>query len=489
MPCQLLHASFAVVAALCVREAVGRRSPAGWAAAGVFLAVPWVVVTGSSAYNEMAALCFGAAALGLVAADGGRKAFRRPAVRGAQIGLLLGAACLAKPTAGFLLALPLGMWMLGRAFLDPRTAGALIGKQRRSAALRAAAVAAGVGLLVLCPWFLRNALWTGNPVFPFATGLFGTGHWTAAEVARWAAAHRAPEGASLADLGRQWLGNRGFGAIGGTAVASTATDIARFAREGGVPVLWLLAAAGVALGLRSRRTRGLAAGLLWLLGFQLACWWLLTHHQSRFLVFTALPGALAVGLLAGAVPGRRGLLLAVPAVLVIAAVSGSVLRDQMRRVPDPTTGEPLALAPWELMNALSAPGFDGLDAHPADGLPPGSRVLVVADNGGLLYADPPPVYASAFDENPIAAWMQRPEGFAASLRAAGVTHVYLGWSELARLAATYGVDPRLDPATLERQTRGWPGERAPAWSLLAVPPPPSGLTTPEPAPRPPAPGS
>ncbi len=122
------------------------------------------------------------------------------------------------------------------------------------------------------------------------------------------------------------------------------------------------------------------------------------------------------------------------------------------------------------MNALSAPGFDGLDTHPADRLPPGSRVLIVADNGGLLYTDPPPIYASAFDENPLAGWMTDPAGLAAeALRSAGITHVYLGWSELARLGATYGVDPRLDPAKLEGLTRSWPGERTPAWSLLAVP--------------------
>ena len=465
VPCQLLHASFALLAALCVREAVGRRGVAGWAAGGVFLAVPWVVITGSSAYYEMAAVCFGAAALGLVAADRGG----RPVTRGAQVGLLLGAACLAKPTAGFLLALPLGGWMLGRAFLDPRTAGGLIAKRRRSAALLAAGVAAAVGLAVLCPWFLRNASWTGNPVFPFATGLFGPGHWTPELVARWAAAHAAPADADPAALRRQWLGNRGFGAVGGSAAEATFTDIARFAREGGVPVLWLLAAAGVALGLRARRTRGLAAGVLWLLGFQLAAWWFLTHHQSRFLVFTALPGAVAVGLLAGAVGRNRGWLVAGPAVAVVAAVAASVLWNQTRQLPDPATGEPVALAPWELMEALSAPGFDGLDAHPVDTLPPGSRVLVVADNGGLLYADAPLVYASAFDENPVAGWMGG--DLAASLRAAGVTHVYVGWSELARLGASYGVDPRLDPAELERRTRGWAGERAGAWSLLAVPPP------------------
>ena len=482
VPCQLLHASFAAVAALCVREAVGRRGVAGWAAAGALLAVPWVVVTGSSAYNEMAAVCFGAAALGLVASDRGGGA----TLRGAQVGLLLGAACLAKPTAGFLLALPLGGWMLGRAFLDPRNragsrgVGGAIARRRRSVALRAAAVAAAVGFAVLCPWFVRNAAWTGNPVFPFATGAFGAGHWTPELAGRWAAAHAPPADADPAALWRQWLGNRGFGAVGGAPAVATATEVARFGREGGFPVFWVAAAAGVALGLRARRTRGPAAGLLWLLGFQLAAWWLFTHHQSRFLVFTALPGAVAVGLLAGGVSrsrggwesrGIRGWVVAAPVVGVTAAVAASVLGAQTRRVPDPVTGEPVAPALWAWAQSLSSPGFDGLDAHPVDALPPGSRVLIVADNGGLLYADTPLAYASAFDANPLAGWVGRAGGGpAAGLRGAGFTHLLLGWSELDRLGASYGVDPRLDPERLERLTRGWPGERPGPWSLLAVPP-------------------
>ncbi|BAM03436.1 hypothetical protein PSMK_12770 [Phycisphaera mikurensis NBRC 102666] len=488
VPCQLLHAGFAVVAALCIREATDRRGVAGWAAGGAFLALPWVVVTGSSAYNEAAAIALGAAALGLVAADGGPRGPVPPAVRGALIGLLLGAACLAKPTAGFMLALPLGGWMLGRALLDPRNrvgspcVPGLIARRRRSAALRSVAVATAVGSAVLSPWLLRNALWTGNPVHPFATSTLGLGHWTPELAARWAEAHARPAGAGLGVLWRQWLGNLGFAAVGGTPVAASVTDVARFGREGGFPILWLLAALGAGFAFSRRRTRGLAAGLVGLLAFQLAAWWLLTHHQSRFLVFTALPGAVAVGLLVArpARSCRRGPgvalagLLAVLAVAVPAAAGFAVLWGQTRAFLDPATGRPVRAAPWELVGALAAPGVEGLDTHPLDALPPGSRVLVVADNGGLFYADTPIVYASAFDENPLAPLMDRAAGdpalLAADLRAAGITHVWIGWSELARLGATYGVDPRLDPAALGRITGGWPGERTPTRALLRVPP-------------------
>lgn len=514
---QWFHASFAGVAALCVREALGHRGLAGWAAAGVFLAVPWVMVTGSSAYNEMAALCFGAAALALVATPGVGRSALRPALRGAWVGGLLGAACLAKPTAGFLLALPLGGWMLAQALLDPRhrpsaaprTVAGFLAKRRRSAALAGVAVAVLVGLAVLGPWWLRNAIWTGNPVFPFATGSFGSAHWGGPEVAAWSAAHAAPTDASPGELWRQWLGNRGFGALGGTAAESSATEIAVFAREGGLPTLWLFAAAGAALGLVARRTRALSIGLVGLLGFQLASWWFLTHHQSRFLVFTVLPGALAVGVLVRAVGSRSGgggagggaggglfaargraAFAAVVPVAVLALVSASVLWNQTRRLPAAEPGAPAeVLAPWAWMwawteafaprsepsatGAISASEATGLDAHPLDTLPAGSRVLVVGDNGGLFYADADFAYASAFDAHPLVPMLERaeerpdrPDALGAELRASGFTHLWIGWSELARLQATYGLDPRLRVETLNAATRDLPGTRTPTWALL-----------------------
>lgn len=44
-------------------------------------------------------------------------------------------------------------------------------------ALGAVTVFAGVALLVAAPWYLKNWLFTGNPVYPFAFGLFGGQFW------------------------------------------------------------------------------------------------------------------------------------------------------------------------------------------------------------------------------------------------------------------------------------------------------------------------
>lgn len=41
--------------------------------------------------------------------------------------------------------------------------------------------AAAIGLLICAPWYVKSALYTGNPVYPFAYGVFGGKHWTASQ--------------------------------------------------------------------------------------------------------------------------------------------------------------------------------------------------------------------------------------------------------------------------------------------------------------------
>ncbi|MEM8783573.1 MAG: hypothetical protein AAGE65_12055, partial [Planctomycetota bacterium] len=274
---QGFHASWAVLAAWLVGgfvRRVGSSATAGALAAGVMLAVPWVLVTGSMAYNEMVVVALAAAAAWLALEPPPcLKSWRL----GMAVGLAVGAATLAKLTAGFMVAVPIGLMLL---------------ITRRWSA---AAVAGAAGTLVLTPYLIRNAAWTGNPVFPFATGWLGAGHWTPALTQRWDAGHGLADGEtfSVPSLLRQWLLNSGYGAIGGRATPIETQNIARFPREYGVPALWLsvLAAAPIVW----RRHRGFRTSDHWRFAFvaslclvfwlalQLAFWFVLTHQQSRFL--------------------------------------------------------------------------------------------------------------------------------------------------------------------------------------------------------------
>ena len=522
----VLHAGFAVLAAWlvgCLGGGLARRLTAGfeggcvaqgvargvawvpWCVSGLTLLVPWVLVTGSLAYDEMTMLAFAAAATALLleptgagaesqsqsAGDPGLarsgEATRRGMIRGVRVGALLGFACLSKLTAGPMLAVPL---LAGLAWVWPgdwKRRGSVVG------------VAVLVFVLTLVPWWVRNGLWTGNPVFPFATSWFGTGHWSAFEAGRWRAAHglaagQAAEAGGPGDwvgvLWRQWVGNAGYGALGGAwAGPREATDMARFDAEGGVPVLLITAAAGALAGCLWRGSvaeagpEAVVAGprrattmLVALLGVQVVFWVGFTHQQSRFMIPSLLPllALTGVGLGGLSVWGaarspRLGLLVAVALMAAMLIASWQVLTMQTPTVRD-AMGRAMHLPVWRCMDAAprpgrwfaDLPGREPLVAPPAiNGLSPGSRTLIVADNQALLYTRGHFDYASAFDPQPLTRVIRAAEPtngreLAAASREAGYTHVLFGWSELRRLAASYGVDRELDVKRLRGWVAGWP---------------------------------
>ncbi len=516
--CQLLHVSLAVLAAWGVAGAVGAAvrgtgtssgtssrdatrprgsgsgagtgmtSP-GLLAAAVLLTVPWVLVTGSSAYNEMAVLAFAAAGWAVVASLCGNTTVTPhqapPAVPpaggaapvggggchalgpAAVVGLLCGAATLSKATAGFTVALPLGALLVWRVW---RAEGV-----KRAAV--AGGVCAGVGAAVLLPYLLRNAAWTGNPLFPFATGVFGTGHWDAGLAERWHAAHTLPPGSGEASgitryveaLWRQVLGNVGYGAVGGHAAPREVHNIARFATEGGFPVLWVGVALAAPLALWVRQTRGHAAALLLWMAAQVLWWLSLTHLQSRFLITLVVPAAGLIGLgLVAASSTRRAAprwiahALAASLIVTLALTARTTLRQQTAPLFDPDhPAAPATPAPlWAVVDALPE-RFGGsglLPGSPLDALPPGSRTLVVADNSRLFYIAGDFGYASAFDRSPLTPLLDTADARppAARLRTAGYTHLFVGYGELERLHATYGFDEAVTADRLQHLTRGWP---------------------------------
>ncbi|MEM8738291.1 MAG: hypothetical protein AAGG38_07415, partial [Planctomycetota bacterium] len=465
-----------------------RLRPSGWVVhrGGLVWLVSWTVVTGSLAYNEMAVVGF--AAVGLRGVLGSEWVCGRTAV---AVGLVAGAATLAKLTGGVAVALPLGgllvMRTLGEGWRRRRAGGDAAGgaefwkkEGRRWAAVAGCVV---VGGAVLLPYLARNAAWTGNPVFPFATERLGQGHWDRERAARWGRAH-SPEtgwGERWSGLWRQGVANAGYGAWGGASTVREARNVARFGREGGVPVLWLAAGAGGAavLGRRvwRRRTGGVAAALAGLLAWQVGWWWVGTHLQSRFLIVAVLPlcglAGLGLGVLAGLGRGRgggaespgrgdspgggRGLAAVGTAALAAVLTAGlwATGWSQTRSVAW-VDGTRRAVPYWRLVDGLAEIGVGSLAVNQ---LPEGSKVMVVGDNQPLFYFEPELVYASAFDPSPLTPVLratQDPSAVAARLREEGVTHLWLGLSEIERLHATYGFDDEVTAAAVVRIMGDWP---------------------------------
>lgn len=420
---QLLHAGLAFVAAFATGAVVKRftGAVAAWIAAATIVSIPWVVVTASLAYNEMAVLVGLAGALLAIVTAGPARSV------GILVGLLIGAAALAKPTA-MLTAMPVAaVAMLG-----------LLPRRSRSAAFALAAI---TGLAVLAPWLIRNAAAGGNPVFPWMTSFFGNAHWTPEQVRRWADGHSLDVGigARLARL---------FSVAHGFAHPQWFYALPLF-----------LAAAAVAS--QRPETRRLSVVLLIGIGTQFLAWLAVGHLQSRFLIPVVIPGAILIGL--ACKPGVRCYAVAVFTLLV--AVIGFKSIEQFLRERD---GRPCtALIPgvegmngrwhahaWAESGGMGLSGLIGSDAEINLRFHDQPVRISLLGDATPLYLKPDIVYHTTWDRSPLGdilrAFPDDPERWQPELAALGITHILINRAELARLRASGWLDPEVTEDAVTR---------------------------------------
>jgi hypothetical protein len=163
---KILHLSLAAILLLST-FAVARRhlgDRGGWLAGGVLLGVTIFPVWGSFAFADMAWALF--EFLAVAAFLEWRKAPQRQwiVVSGALAGFSMGS----KYTAVALLPILL------LAFLTERSTGTIAERFRNALWF------GGAAALVAAPWYVKNLLWAGNPVYPF---LIGGSDWPAQRVA------------------------------------------------------------------------------------------------------------------------------------------------------------------------------------------------------------------------------------------------------------------------------------------------------------------
>jgi hypothetical protein len=260
--CQLLHAAITVLTAVVIARVASRwwNSAIGAAAAVVFLGTPWVVVVGSLAYSEMPAILMFVAAMSIVT-EASMTSFRK----GFAVGILGGAACGAKLTSVGMIVAPLIV--------------AIVVTHQPRQWLRILAAMLLAGLIILAPYFLRNHAYSGNPLFPFATAIFGAAHWSNEQVAIWNRGHGTD--ASLphrfAAFWNQFM-RFGIGPSPSSEPWKPQWSI----------VPWL-GIAGLAIALIARRMRGRSMALALMLLVQWVFWIVFTHLKSRFLLPAAAP--------------------------------------------------------------------------------------------------------------------------------------------------------------------------------------------------------
>jgi hypothetical protein len=456
LACQVLHAGMGMLTALLVGRAVAamlgmRRpdTPVGAGAspsvpnplapapsvlpavvAGAFaLSVPWAIVVGSMAYNELAVTAMGAGAL-LAAMDADAAPWRR----GALCGLLVGLACSAKPTAALLVAPWAGAVLLG-----------MMPARRWPAACAAGALAA---VLAMAPWMARNAAAAGgNPLFPFAASILGADGWTAEQVARYARAH-APDSAGLSLL---------------------------LSRDRGIAheqwsIVFPLAAAALGAGAWYVRTRRVASLLAAGSAVSIALWLALTHGQSRFLVPLLVPIAASIGLATGAAAAatrRAGALprtgaallaallppaLAARATAIFVAEHGGQPNRLLAGGPPMLTGSGLEIgAPDEgtgvgderdafarLLAGVPSPELYVNLALPDE---PDGAIYLLGDSTPLYYR-PRVLYHTTWDRSPLGDAVRQagddPAAWARILRERGIRYIVVNMSELHRLIEADG---------------------------------------------------
>ncbi|MBN1595701.1 glycosyltransferase family 39 protein [candidate division FCPU426 bacterium] len=155
--CRLLHATLGLLAALSVfslaRRFFGRR--AGLWAAGIFISTPVVSMNMQVSGVDVGAAFFAILAF-MAGLDWGlNRAGKRTAV---LAGILAGAALGCKYNTVF---------MLGPGLLTAWLYRFYHGERKWKMLLKNALLIAGGTLLLLLPWFVKNLVFTGNPVYPF----------------------------------------------------------------------------------------------------------------------------------------------------------------------------------------------------------------------------------------------------------------------------------------------------------------------------------
>ncbi len=429
---QLLHAFIALAAAASIASVVStilhkhtdqpdQRRFASALAALLFLTTPWVIVTGSLAYNEMPVCLFLAAALIVCESTS-----LTPARRGALIGLFVGAACCAKPTALFMVGVPVGVLLLIRT--------------PRGEWVRTFSAAAAAGMLMLSPWLTRNAIASGNPVFPYLVSVFGDGHWNAIEVARWKVGHH--ESASLSTRFLLLFSNRGYGHELWGPIAAV----------GGSTALLLLLI---------RRAHKAAFAVLLLLAVQVSLWLGIGHLQSRFLLPTLIalvfPIAFAVFLALPRRP-RSTMLLIGLATTAAACAPPLIMLRETRRAPGALVVAGIPFMTSESLRDVHPEGVDARTQLESDLAPqqyinlglagPVRRLYLLGDSTPFYY-HVPVLYHTTWDPSPLGSLLREHRSLAEAARRLaapapegfGVSHILINFSELQRLHSDRWYDP------------------------------------------------
>ncbi|MEZ6045809.1 MAG: hypothetical protein R3C11_09590 [Planctomycetaceae bacterium] len=288
--------------------------------------------------------------------------------------------------------------------------------------------------LAVGPWLFKNLIFTGNPVFPLAYGLFGGSGWTEELHRQWQAGHSAP-GLNLttlpAELYRRFLSD------------PFQTPI-------------LLTFAPLAFCNSSFRKQALL-----LTGFAcylMVTWWVLTHRIDRFW----LPALLPLMLLAsGGMNWETSL-----SWFRFSRIFGLLLVGVNLSIMISTIGTPYPVGSDMQLARQQAEMTTPLVHQLNQMVPAESKVLLVGE-AQVFDAQFKPVYNTVFNQDSLlllvatqemdatgkSTWKLKPGDEAkAALKEAGIEYIAVNWNEILRYRLTYGFEEEITPRLFDMLT-------------------------------------
>ena len=418
---KVVLAGFQLLTTICV-FATGQRwfgVTAGLVAAIVYISVPWTLRISVVAYAEGAATCFMMLTVmcGLITCSESAPSVRRRMTL--ITGLLAGSAMAAKYPGIVSVVIPVGLIL----FWSAR-------RQQRLFLPTVLLFCTGV-VLTAGPWLIRNAVNTGNPVYPLLYSVFGSEDWSPRMDVKWKNAHSASEHLPANIPGYLWS----------VVALNDWTSALLFGLA--VPTILTLQ--------KHQPSRWMWLMVVWML----VTWWALTHRIDRFWI----PVIPVIAVLAGASwtmfsnMSWRGL-------LILCLTGCSLFNLQIWR-----TG-----LPGRQVGLLDLPAARQLPIRPDiqllnSQLSPEERILMIGE-AEVFDLQIPVFYNTVFDESLFELWIadksddrywsrERRMLSAAEVRQVfrerGITHVYVNWAEILRYRryGNYGYTEYVTPARLK----------------------------------------
>ncbi|MCH2202708.1 MAG: hypothetical protein MK102_12110 [Fuerstiella sp.] len=419
-------AGFQLLTTMCV-FATGQRwfgTTAGLIAAIVYISVPWTLRISIVAYAEGAATCFLMVTLmcGLIISSTSDPSVQRRLTL--VTGLLAGSAMAAKYPGIVSVVIPVGLLL----FWSVR-------RQRRVLLSTILLFCTGV-LLTTGPWLVRNAVNTGNPVYPLLYSMFGAEDWSPEMDAKWKNAHSASEHLPAKIPGYLWS----------VLALNDWTSALLFGLA--VPTVLILR--------KHRPSRWLWLMVVWML----VTWWALTHRIDRFWI----PVIPVTAVLAGA-SWTMFSNMSWRCLLMLCVISCSLFNLQIWRSGLPGRQVGLIDLPAARRLPIRA-DFRLLNSR----LSQQDHILMIGE-AEVFDLQIPAFYNTVFDESLFEQWtadesddrywsrerrMRPPNEVHQVFRRKGVTHVYVNWLEILRYRGhgNYGYTEYVTPARLKTLEEG-----------------------------------